>query len=65
MSENTTQQKTGGRFLVESIGTSPVFSRENFSEEHQEIEQMIREFANDRIRENADEINKFNKDNAI
>jgi len=61
MSENTTQQKTGGRFLVEPIGTNPVFSRERFSEEHQEIEQMIREFANDRIRENSDEINKFNK----
>lgn len=62
MSENNTQPKTGGRFLVEPIGTSPVFSRERFSEEHQEIEQMIREFAHDRIRENSEEINKFNKD---
>ncbi len=62
MIENNTQPKTGGRFLVEPIGTSPVFTREQFSEEHQEIEQMIREFAHDRIRENADEISKFNKD---
>lgn len=57
-----TQPRTGGRFLIEEIGTNPVFSRENFSDEHKEIEQMIREFAADRIGENADEINKFDKD---
>ena len=62
MSENNTLPKTGGRFLVEPIGTSPVFSREKFSEEHQEIEQMIREFATERIRGNLDEINKYDKD---
>ena len=54
--------KTGGRFLIEEIGTSPVFSRETFSEEHQEIEGMIKEFATERVRGNVDEINKFNKD---
>lgn len=57
-----TQPRTGGRFLIEEIGTNPVFSRENFSDEHKEIEQMIREFAADRIGKNADEINKFDKD---
>lgn len=57
-----TQSRTGGSFLIEEIGTNPVFSRENFSDEHKEIEQMIREFAADRIGENKDEINKFNKD---
>ncbi len=57
-----TQPKIGGRFLIEDIGTNPIFSRENFSDEHKEIEQMIREFATERIGENADEINKFNKD---
>jgi len=62
MSEVESQSKLGGRFLIEEIGTSPVFSRESFSDEHKEIEQMIREFANDRIRENADDINKYNKD---
>lgn len=62
MGEIETQSKIGGRFLIEEIGTSPVFSRENFSDEHKEIEQMIREFATDRIGENKDEINKFNKD---
>ncbi len=62
MSEKETQLRTGGRFLIEPIGTSPVFSRERFSDEHREIEQMIREFANDRVRASADELNKFDKD---
>ena len=62
MSEVETQSKIGGRFLIEEIGTNPVFTRERFSEEHKEIEEMIREFAADRIGENKDEINKYNKD---
>ena len=62
MSDVASQSKLGGRFLIEPIGTSPVFSRENFSDEHREIEQMIREFANDRIRASADELNKYDKD---
>lgn len=57
-----TQLRTGGQFLIEEIDTSPVFSRENFTDEHKEIEQMIKEFATNRIGENANEINKFNKD---
>ncbi len=62
MSEVASQSKLGGRFLIEPIGTSPVFSREKFSDEHREIEQMIREFAHDRVRASADELNKFDKD---
>ncbi|MCJ7801764.1 MAG: acyl-CoA dehydrogenase family protein, partial [Candidatus Marinimicrobia bacterium] len=62
MSEVESQSRLGGRFLIETIGTSHVFSRENFSEEHREIEQMIKEFANDRVRASADELNKFDKD---
>ncbi len=62
MSEVEYQSQLGGRFLIEEIGTSPVFSRENFSDEHKEIEEMIREFAADRVGENKDEINKYNKD---
>ena len=62
MSEVESQPRLEGRFLIEPIGTSPVFARENFSEEHREIEQMIREFANDRVRASADELNKFDKE---
>lgn len=54
--------QTGGRFLVEPFGATPAFSREQFSEEHREIESMVKEFAKDRIRENADNIEKFDKD---
>jgi len=54
--------KIGGRFLIEPIGTNPVFSRERFTEEHQEIEGMIKEFAIERIRGNLDAINKHDKD---
>ncbi len=54
--------KTGGRFLVESIGTSPVYSREQFTEEHRDIESMVQEFTMERIRENADAIEKFDKE---
>ena len=62
MSEVESQSKLGGRFLIEEIGTNPVFSRESFSDEHREIEEMIKEFATDRVGENKDEINKYNKD---
>lgn len=62
MSEQPSQPKTGGQFIVEAIGSTPVFSREKFSEDHRDIEQMIRDFAQDRIRENKQEIESFNKD---
>ncbi len=62
MSETEYQSKLGGRFLIEPIGTSPVFSRERFTEEHQEIEGMIKEFAIERIRGNLEAINKHDKE---
>ena len=62
MNELRSSSKTGGRFLVESITGSSIFSREQFSEEHKEIEQLVRDFATDRVRSNKLEIEKFNKD---
>ena len=41
----------GGFFLIEPIGTYPIYTREQFSEEHNEIEQMVRKFAQGRIHE--------------
>ena len=41
----------GGFFLIEPIGTSPIYTREQFSDEHNEIEQMVRDFAQGRIHE--------------
>ncbi len=54
--------QTGGRFLITPISDAEVFSRESFSEEHQDIEMMVKEFARDRILANKDEIEKFNKE---
>ena len=52
----------GGFFLIEPIGTYPIYTREQFSDEHNEIEQMVREFAQGRIHEEKEEIEKFNKE---
>ena len=54
--------KTGGIFLTETIGENRILAREGFSEEHREIEQLVREFGNDRIKSNKEEIEKFNKE---
>jgi alkylation response protein AidB-like acyl-CoA dehydrogenase len=62
MNELRSSSKTGGRFLVESITGSSIFSREQFSEEHKEIEQLVRDFATDRVRSNKSELDKFNKE---
>ena len=56
------KHNTGGFFLIQPIGENPIFTREQFSDEHREIKQMVREFAVERILENKKEIEKFNKD---
>ena len=56
------KHNTGGFFLIQPIGENPIFTREQFSDEHREIKQMVREFAGERILENKKEIEKFNKD---
>ena len=45
MSEVEYQSQIGGRFLIEEIGTNPVFSRENFSDEHKEIDHEKRDIS--------------------
>ena len=51
----------GGAFLVEPV-VQPVFTRERFSEEQKEIERMVREFADERLRPAADDIEKLDRD---
>ena len=53
---------TGGMFLLNPIGTTDVFSRENFTEEQNEIEKMTLDFAMDRIYPNVEAIDKLDKD---
>lgn len=59
---NDTNIQTGGRFLITPISESKVFSREQFSEEHQDIEMMVKEFARDRILANKEQLENFDKD---
>ncbi len=61
MNDKTSIQ-TGGQFLITPLSESNVFSRENFSEEHQDIDMMVKEFARDRILANKEDIEKFNKE---
>lgn len=62
MNDTPVQLTTGGRFLVEPVGCENVLTRENFSEEHREIEGMARDFASERVYPLRDEIEKFDKD---
>lgn len=57
-----TNYLTGGSFLVEPISEATVFSREDFTEEHREIYNMVKEFDKERIFVQKEEIEKFNKD---
>jgi alkylation response protein AidB-like acyl-CoA dehydrogenase len=57
-----TNYLTGGSFLVEPISKATVFSREDFTEEHREIYNMVKEFDKERIFAQKEEIEKFNKD---
>ena len=62
MNSKKISHKTGGGFLIESIGKYPIFTREQFSDEHCEIEKMVKKFARERVLENKEEIEKFNKE---
>lgn len=52
----------GGSFLTSPVGETEIFSRENFTEEHQEIGKAVADFAKERIRPNKQEIEKYNED---
>lgn len=54
--------KTGGSFIVNPISEATVFSREDFTEEHSEIYEMVKEFDKERILAQKEEIEKYDKD---
>ena len=58
-------KKTGGQFLTEPVGSTRVFSREDFSEEHREINRLIRDFAQNRILPVTREIEEFDKELSV
>ncbi len=62
MSDTETTYKTGGSFLVVPITEATVYSREDFTEEHREIYEMVKEFDKEQILAQKEEIEKYDKD---
>ena len=54
--------KSGGQWLISPVANTKVFCRETFTEDHQDIDAMIQEFAKDRILPNVEAIDKLDKD---
>ena len=54
------ESKTGGQFLVEPISMANVFSREDFTEEHNDIYNMVMEFDREKILAQKEEIEDYN-----
>ena len=52
----------GGSFLVTPLNRDVLFTRERFSDEHRDIEEMVRDFATERIRPNRDALETLNKE---
>jgi alkylation response protein AidB-like acyl-CoA dehydrogenase len=53
---------SGGQWLTSPVANTKVFCRETFTEDHQDIDTMIQEFAKDRILPNVEAIDKLDKD---
>ena len=53
--------KTGGQWLVSSVYNTTIFCRELFTDDHKDIENMVNEFAKDRIYPNINAIDKLDK----
>ncbi|MBC8345596.1 MAG: acyl-CoA dehydrogenase family protein [Candidatus Marinimicrobia bacterium] len=62
MSEPKITYKTGGSFLVEPTTNATVYTREDFTEEHREIYEMVKEFDKERILSQKEAIEKYDKD---
>ena len=60
MNETKLKAKTGGQFLLEPISNAEVYSREDFSEEHNEIYNMVMEFDRDKILAQKVDIESYN-----
>ncbi len=60
MSNTETLSKTGGQFLLSPISDAAIYSREDFSEEHHDIYNMVMEFDRERILAQKDEIEAYN-----
>ena len=59
MSKESKQFKTGGQFLLNSILDTKIFSREDFSDDHRDIYNMVMDFNREKILANKDKIEKY------
>ena len=57
----TISMKTGGQWLVSPVGDTTIFCRESFTDDHKDIENMVLEFAKERILPNVVAIDKLDK----
>ena len=62
MESKTNLYHTGGMFLLIPITQTDIFSREQFTEEQNEIQKMTLDFAMERIYPNVDAIDKLDRD---
>ena len=51
--------KSGGQWLISSVNDTKVICRDTFTEDHQDIDALVQEFARDRILPNAEAIDKL------
>ena len=62
MESKTNLYHTGGMFLLIPITQTDIFSREQFTEEQNEIQKMTLDFAMERIYPNVDAIDKLDRE---
>lgn len=62
MNTNSIIKKTGVIFLLEPVGQTPIFTREEFSEEQREIELMVQSFCTENVLPECDQIETRDKE---
>ena len=62
MAKDLNKLKTGGQFLLDSINKQSIYSREDFTSEHNEIFKMVKSFDEDRVLPQKDALDDFNPD---
>ena len=42
-------RKTGGMYMLETVGSTPIFSREQLNDEQKEIQKMVEDFVTEKV----------------
>ena len=62
MEQDTIKKITGGSFLTTPINEANIFSREDFTDEHKEIESMVQGFCKEAVAPVKDQLEKKDKE---